>query len=77
VIVSTLAVALPYPAAASLLTVTGRLVPIVAAADTVIVAMIVVELTAVKVENVTPLGPVSLAPGAKPVPLMVTCPVLP
>jgi hypothetical protein len=71
VIVRTPPVAVPYPAVPLFLTVTARSVPVGAVAETVIVAVTVVELTTFTLENVTPEGPVSFAPVAKPDPVIV------
>jgi hypothetical protein len=57
--------------------VTGRFVPVVAVADTCMVAVIVVESATWTLEKVTPLGPLMLAPAAKPVPMRVTEVVVP
>ena len=72
VMVRRLAVATPEPAAALFLTVTGSPVPVVAVAETFILAVILVELTTTTVVNVTPVGPVTFAPVTKPVPVRVT-----
>ena len=59
------------------MTVTDSPVPVVAEPETVMVAEIVVELTTLTFENVTPLGAFSLAPIANPVPVNMTRVVLP
>jgi hypothetical protein len=63
--------ALPYPASASFVMVTGKSVPVVAVAATFMVTVAVVELITLTLEKVPPLGPVTLAPATNPVPLMV------
>jgi hypothetical protein len=50
-----------------LVTVTDRFVPVGAVAETVMVASMVVESTTLTEEKLTPLGPVTLIPEAKPV----------
>jgi len=68
---STPAVTLPSPAAASLVTVTPRLDPVGAVDDTVMVAVMVVEVIVTTVK-MTPFGLVTLAPVANPFPEIVT-----
>ena len=71
VMVRTFAVTFPCPAAIEFVTVTGRLFPVVAPAETVTRAVIVVALTTTTVLKETPLGPLSVAPVANPVPVNV------
>jgi hypothetical protein len=77
VIVRMSAVALPYPDVALFVTATGSLVPVVAVAETFMVAVIVFAQRTLTLVKLTPVGPIRLAPEAKPEPLTVTEVVVP
>ena len=62
----------PPPPAVPLTTVTGRSLPVFALGATFMSAVILVELTTLPLLNVTPVGPVRVAPLRKPVPVILT-----
>ena len=70
--VKTLPVPRPPPPARLLVTVTGNFLPAFAPGATFMVAVILVELTTLTLLNFTPVGPVTVAPLTKPVPVIVT-----
>ena len=70
--VKTLPVPRPWPPATPLMTVTVRPLPAFALAATLTVAVILVGLTTLTLLKVTPVGPVSVAPLKKPLPVTVT-----